>query len=157
MKIYELQKTTYMPVSIDKAWDFFSQAYNLEKITPRELDFKILTKLDVSRIYSGMKIHYKVRPLMKIPVTWVTEIKEVEAPYKFIDKQLKGPYSLWEHTHLFEEVPGGVKMTDIVAYALPLGWLGIFMHSLIVKKKLDRIFSYREEVIVKLFGEYRPQ
>lgn len=155
MRIYNLQKTTYMPITIDQAWDFFSLAGNLEKITPKELDFRIIAKPDVPRIFSGMRIQYKVRPLMNIAVKWETEIREVDAPYKFMDKQLKGPYALWEHTHLFEEVPGGVKMTDTVSYALPLGLLGVFAHNIVVKKKLDEIFSYREEVVRKMFGEYK--
>ncbi len=156
MNIYNLQKTTYMPISIEQAWDFFSLATNLEKITPKELDFRIIAKPDVPRIFSGMRIQYKVRPLLNIAVKWETEIREVDAPFKFMDKQLKGPYALWEHTHLFEEVPGGVKMIDTVSYALPLGWLGVFMHSIVVKKKLDEIFTYREQVVKDLFGEYKP-
>lgn len=156
MRIYQLQKTTYMPISIEQAWDFFSLATNLEKITPKELDFRIIAKPDFPRIFSGMRIKYKVRPLLNIAVKWETEIREVDAPFKFMDKQLKGPYALWEHTHLFEEVPGGVKMIDTVSYALPLGWLGIFMHSVVVKKKLDEIFTYREQVVKDLLGEYKP-
>lgn len=156
MNIYTLQKTTYMPISIEQAWDFFSLAGNLEKITPKELDFRIIAKPDVPRIFSGMRIQYKVRPLLNIAVKWETEIREVDAPFKFMDKQLKGPYALWEHTHLFEEVQGGVKMTDTVSYALPLGLLGVFMHNIVVKKKLDEIFTYREKVVKDLFGEYNP-
>lgn len=155
MNIYTLQKTTYMPISIEQAWDFFSLASNLEKITPKELDFRIIAKPDVPRIFSGMRIQYKVRPLLNIAVKWETEIREVDAPFKYMDKQLKGPYALWEHTHLFEEVPGGVKMTDTVSYALPLGWLGVFMRNIVVKKKLEEIFTYREKVVKDLFGEYK--
>ncbi len=155
MNIYNLQTTTYMPISIEQAWDFFSLASNLEKITPKELDFRIIAKPDVPRIFSGMRIQYKVRPLLNIAVKWETEIGEVDAPFKFMDKQLKGPYALWEHTHLFEEVPGGVKMTDVVSYALPLGWLGMLMHNIVVKKKLEEIFTYREKVVKDLFGEYK--
>ncbi len=155
MNIYTLQKTTYMPISIEQAWDFFSLASNLEKITPKELDFRIIAKPDVPRIFSGMRIQYKVRPLLNIAVKWETEILEVDAPFKFMDKQLKGPYAMWEHTHLFEEVPGGVKMTDTVSYALPLGWLGLFMHNIVVKKKLEEIFTYREKVVKDLFGEFK--
>jgi ligand-binding SRPBCC domain-containing protein len=102
-----------------------------------------------------MKIEYRVRPLFNIPMGWTTEIKKVSAPFRFTDKQIKGPYALWEHTHTFEQVPGGVKMTDEVDYALPFGWLGIFAHALIVKNKLKDIFNFREQTLTKFFGEYK--
>ncbi len=157
MKIYNLHREQYLPVSVAEAWQFFSQAKNLSKITPEEMGFVVLTQLDDSPIYSGMKIDYTVRPLFKIPMRWTTVIKKVDAPNKFMDKQLKGPYSLWEHTHTFEQVAGGVKMTDDVQYALPLGWLGILAHWLVVGSKLKNIFDFREETLNKYFGVYKKQ
>ncbi len=156
MKTYHFRTETLMPISIDEAWDFFSLANNLEKITPPEVQFETITILGNTRLRNGLRIHYKLRPLFNIPMKWETEIREVNAPVKFMDKQMKGPYAFWEHTHLFEEIPGGVRMTDEVAYALPLGWLGIFMHSIVVRKKLNKIFQYREGVVRQLFGEYKP-
>ena len=157
MKIYNLHREQFLPISLKDAWDFFSHAKNLSKITPEEMGFVVLTELDDSPIYSGMKIDYTVRPLFKIPMHWTTEIKKVDAPYKFTDKQLKGPYALWEHTHTFEQVSGGVKMTDDVQYAIPLGWLGILAHGLVVKNKLKNIFDFREETLNKYFGVFKKQ
>ena len=100
-----------------------------------------------------MLIEYRVKPLLGISMKWVTEITGVDAPHVFTDRQLKGPYALWEHTHRFERVKGGVEMTDEVKYALPLGWLGRFAHVLVVKNKLKQIFDFRTEALEKLFGE----
>lgn len=155
MKIYQLQKETLLPLTIDEAWDFFSVAANLEKITPPEVKFQTLTKLGGTRLRNGLKIKYKLRPLLNIPLSWETEILKVNAPNQFMDKQLKGPYALWEHTHTFTTIDGGVKMTDSVSYAMPLGWLGIFVHWILIRKKLDQIFGYREAVLRKMFGEFR--
>ncbi len=142
-----------MPIAA--AWDFFSLASNLEKITPPKMKFRTTTDLGDGRLFDGMKIGYKLTPLLNIPVRWETEILQVNAPYKFMDKQHKGPYALWEHTHTFMTVEGGVKMTDKVDYALPLGWLGVFMHAIVVKRKLTGIFDFREATLKRLFGEYR--
>jgi len=155
MKIYHLHREQYLPVTIDEAWNFFSAAQNLSKITPPEMGFVILTDLKDEPIYHGMKIDYTVKPLFGIPLHWTTAIGRVNAPYKFTDSQTKGPYSLWEHTHTFEKVQGGVKMTDDVKYALPLGILGQMAHSIIVRQKLEHIFKFREGILRKIFGTYK--
>ena len=151
MKKNTLHREQFIPISIKEAWDFFSQAKNLEKITPKDMAFVVLTELDDKPIYDGMKIEYKVRPLLGIPMRWTTEITGVAAPYRCPDKQLTGPYAVWEHTHTFQEAPGGINMTDHVVYSLPLGWIGTLAHKLIVKKKLEDIFNFREETLNNYF------
>jgi len=152
MKTNTLHREQFLPITIQEAWDFFSQAKNLEKITPKDMGFTVLTELDDKPIYNGMKIDYTVRPLFRIPMHWTTEIISVTAPFRFTDKQIKGPYSLWEHTHTFQIVPGGIHMTDDVVYSLPLGWLGAIAHKLIVKNKLDQIFKFRATALNNYFG-----
>ena len=155
MAIHHLSKEQYLPITIKEAWDFFSSPANLAKITPPELGFVVLTKFNGEPIYTGMEIDYIVKPLFSIPLRWKTGITWVMEPNTFIDTQLKGPYKIWEHTHTFTSVPGGVKMNDEVKYELPLGFLGEIAHVLIVKKKLEEIFSFRFETMIKLFGEYK--
>jgi ligand-binding SRPBCC domain-containing protein len=152
MKVYTLYREQFLPISIDKAWDFFSTPNNLSKITPDDMGFTVVTKLEDESIYEGMNIEYRVKPLLGITMKWITEIGTVQPPYKFTDKQLKGPYSLWEHTHNFKEQAGGVLMTDEVKYAIPLGILGQFMHVIMVKKRLSDIFDFRAETLKKYFG-----
>ncbi len=157
MTKYTLNREQYLPIPIEEAWAFFSSAKNLAKITPGEMQFEVLTKLTDEPIYTGMEINYIVRPLLNVPLKWTTEITDVTPPFIFKDRQLKGPYSLWEHTHVFARVPGGVKMTDEVKYALPLGILGGIMHSIIVRKKLEDIFNFREKALTGLFGQYKNE
>src|SRR4051812_9289076 len=121
MKIYQFRKEQFLHATIAEAWDFFSLPYNLDKITPPQVKFKTITDLGDARLHNGMKIRYTLRPLLNIRMTWETVILEVNAPHRFIDKQLKGPYAFWEHTHTFREADGGVIMTDEVKYALPFG------------------------------------
>lgn len=151
MKIFEYEAEQLLPITIDEAWLFFSSAKNLSLITPPEMAFKILTPLDNSEIHEGMLIDYQVRPLFGIPLKWQTQIIKVNKPFFFTDLQLKGPYSIWEHTHTFTETNNGVLMHDLVRYQLPFGFLGLIAHQAIVKKKIKGIFDYRKTVLNKIF------
>lgn len=149
--MYQLKREQTIPVSIEKAWDFFSSPRNLEVITPKEMGFVIKTELP-EKMYSGLLIDYSVRPILGIPMPWRSEIMAVKEHVSFVDEQRRGPYKIWHHEHYFEEVEGGVKMTDIVDYKLPLGFLGTIAHGLFVKKKLESIFDYRYKKVEELFG-----
>jgi ligand-binding SRPBCC domain-containing protein len=92
-----------------------------------------------------------VKPLLSIPVRWITEITHVREPYFFVDEQRFGPYTFWHHQHHFKEVPGGIEMSDIVSYALPFGPLGALVRELLVKHQLNTIFAYRRAVLEKMF------
>jgi ligand-binding SRPBCC domain-containing protein len=152
MKVYKLHREQFLPITVEQAWAFFSTPNNLVKITPGDMAFVIVSDLKDASIYEGMHIEYRVKPLLGIPVKWITEIGAVQNNYKFVDMQIQGPYALWEHTHTFEKVDGGVMMTDDVRYALPLGVLGQLGHMLLVKKKLEDIFDFREKAIKQFFG-----
>jgi len=102
-------------------------------------------------MYEGLMIEYTVKPLLGIPMNWITEIKTVKELEFFVDEQRKGPYKIWHHEHHFKEVDGGVEMTDIVSYELPLGILGRIMHPFVVQKKLEEIFDFRFKAVEELF------
>lgn len=116
------------------------------------MGFEILGNLKPEKMYAGQIISYIVKPLAGIPMTWVTEITHVNEPHFFVDEQRFGPYRFWHHQHQFREIPGGVLMTDIIHYAIPLGPLGIIANSLIVKGELEKIFGFRKKTLESLFG-----
>lgn len=151
MKIYKLERHQFVPIAIDQAWDFFSSPRNLKKITPDYLGFEITSDLQ-EKMYAGMIITYLVKPILGIPLRWMTEIKQVQEPNFFVDEQRVGPYKIWHHEHHFSEVDGGVDMKDIVHYAMPLGIIGRMAHAIQVKKQLNDIFNYRISAINKEFG-----
>ena len=153
--IHQYKSEVFLPIQINTAWDFFSSAKNLSKITPPEMDFKMLTELGDTEVYEGMIIDYTVKPLFGLALKWQTEIFSVTKPFCFTDRQVKGPYSIWEHTHTFSETDGGVLMKDEVKYKLPLGILGDLISYLIVKKKIENIFKYREGALNKIFKTNR--
>jgi ligand-binding SRPBCC domain-containing protein len=144
-----------MPCSLDEAWQFFSSPANLVKITPGSFGFKMISKHHGETMYPGQIIEYKVKPLLGIPLYWMTEITHVKDKEFFVDEQRYGPYSLWHHQHLFREIEGGVEMTDIVHYKLPMWFIGDFANALFVKKKLEGVFQYRFERVEEMFGKWK--
>ena len=152
MKIYQINTKQNLPISVKEAWEFLSSPNNLAEITPKYMNFKILSGADKS-IFAGQIIQYKVTPVLGITLKWVTEITHVKQNEYFVDEQRFGPYSLWHHKHFIKEIDGGIEMEDIVDYKIPFGFLGQIAHSLFIEKKLRQIFNYREEKLVKLFGK----
>lgn len=148
--MYKYRSAHWLPISIAEAWKFFSSPNNLSLITPPEMEFRILTTLE-SEIYEGMIIDYSVKPLFGIAVRWRTEICKVEAGQHFTDRQLKGPYKVWEHTHTFTESNGGVIMSDELKYQLHLSFVGRIAHHLFVRNKIESIFSYRRNALKRMF------
>ena len=155
MKIYSLHSKQLIPISLHDAWEFFSSPANLKIMTPPHIGFEITSEFSNEKMYCGQIITYIVTPLAGIPLSWVTEITHVQEPNYFVDEQRFGPYALWHHKHFFKEIKGGVEMTDLVHYALPLGFLGRVANSLIVRKQLDSIFEFRSAKLQELFGKIK--
>lgn len=154
MKTYTLNWQQDIPVTLDEAWAFFSSPLNLAKITPPGMGFRITSDFNAhTKMYEGMLISYIVKPLFGIGMNWVTEITHIH-PRKqyFIDEQRFGPYAMWHHEHHFEEIEGGIRMTDRLTYAIPYGAIGKLANRVLVRKEIDRIFTYREKAIIQLFG-----
>lgn len=155
-RIHQLKSIQKLPVSLQDAWTFFSDANNLLTITPPFLNLKVTNELFGDKVYPGQIIKYRVKPMAGIGVSWVTEITHLEEERYFVDEQRKGPYKLWHHQHHFKAIEGGTEMTDIVHYAIPFSIIGEAFHPL-VKKKLMEIFSYRFNKINELFGSWPGQ
>jgi len=153
VKTYLLKTEQAIPVSIEKAWDFFSSPLNLAKITPDEMKFVVTSNYTAeTKVYAGMIITYKISPLLGIQMDWMTEITHVKEGEYFVDEQRFGPYALWHHQHHFKEIEGGIIMTDILNYAIPFGAIGRLTNTLFVGKKIRQIFEFRRRAIEELFG-----
>lgn len=147
-----LSRQQWLPISLDEAWDFFSSPNNLNEITPEDMVFEI--KSDVpDKMYRGMFIVYAIRPVLNIPMKWVTEITHVEDKKFFVDEQRLGPYNIWHHEHHFEEKDGGVLMTDILHYDVGKSILGRVASKLYVDKKVAHIFDYRYKILEAHFAK----
>ena len=150
--MYSLTTVQKLPVPLSQAWDYFSSPDNLADITPDEMGFVIRSAKTGNKMYAVQIIEYTVKPLLGIPVYWMTEITHVEDQKFFVDEQRYGPYSLWHHQHHFKPIEGGVEMTDIVHYKIPFWFIGDIANSLLVKKKLADIFTFRKQKVAELFG-----
>ena len=149
--MHQFKAEQFLPINKREAWDFFSSPKNLSLITPPEMDFKIISKLNGEEIFEGMKIDYTVKPLFGIAIHWQTEICKVENQRYFTDRQVKGPYKIWQHTHTFSEIKGGVLMHDVVNYKLPFGFIGRALNSIFIRRKIETIFEYRKNILNNLF------
>lgn len=138
MKTYRLTREQFVPLAMDEVFAFFADAHNLERLMPPWLHFEILTPSPVE-MGAGTLIDFKLR-LHGIPVRWQSEIIVWQPPHRFLDRQVRGPYRLWIHTHTFERMGGGTLATDTVEYAVRGGdWV----KRLFVRPDLERIFDFR--------------
>ena len=149
MKVYKLKFKQVINSSLDDVFSFFSNPENLSKITPKKLGFNILTPTPI-KMKEGQLIDYSIKLLGK-KIRWRTMITEYIPKVKFVDQQLKGPYSMWHHTHEFRDVDGKVEMTDEIYYVMPFGLLGRLVNFLFVSRDLNNIFKHRVEIINKIF------
>lgn len=152
MPIHTLTAHQIIPSTPERAWEFFSNPRNLATITPPDLGFEIVTPDLPKRIHAGMMIEYRVRPLLGIPVTWLTEITHVQEEKSFVDEQRVGPYAIWHHEHHFRDLGDGrVELLDRVTYRLPFQPFGDLAHGLLVRPRIVGIFAFRKRKVDELF------
>ena len=142
---------TFLAKPLREVFEFFSEARNLEAITPPWLQFRV-TNQSTPKITEGTLIDYRLK-IHGVPVNWQSKITDWDEGRSFADTQIKGPYRSWHHTHSFKEFGGGTLMTDRVLYSLPLGTLGQMAGGWKVASDVQDIFSYRKTAIEKLLGE----
>jgi hypothetical protein len=136
---------------IEEVFAFFERPENLSRITPDSLGFHILTPSPIA-MGVGTVIDYTIK-ILGLRRHWTTLIAEYDRPRKFVDIQLKGPYTFWHHTHTFEPADGGTRIIDEVRYIVPFGPLGRIANALIIRRQLERIFAFRERVMENMFLE----
>lgn len=152
MNVKFKQWETFIPRPLNEVWEFFSRPENLNDITPEDMSFQIMTDLEGQSMYQGMIIQYKVSPFPGVKMNWTTEITHVKEGSYFIDEQRFGPYALWHHQHHFYEQDNGVLMKDLLHYKVPYGIIGTLADFILVDKRVEEIFRYREKAIRKIFN-----
>lgn len=150
MMLNTLERKQFIKRPLKEVFAFFATPENLARLTPRSLDFQVLTPSPIE-MKAGTLFDYQIR-LAGLPVRWTTLIDAYDPPRRFVDVQLKGPYSYWHHTHTFEEKDGGTEVTDRVVYLMPFGLLGNLLNSIWVRRDLEHIFKYRKKVIGEIFS-----
>jgi ligand-binding SRPBCC domain-containing protein len=148
--VHILTREQIVPGDPDTVFAFFSDAANLEAITPAWLRFRIVSPQPI-RMAAGTLIEYRLE-LHRVPIRWLTRIESWEPGRRFVDVQLRGPYRLWHHTHAFDPHRDGTLVRDTIRYALPLGPLGRLAHVAFVRRDLERIFDHRHAEIARRLG-----
>lgn len=121
-------------------------------ITPPKLQMTTTSHIP-EKMYRGEIITYTIKPILGVPMNWVTEITHVKEGYEFIDEQRFGPYKFWHHLHTFKEVVGGVEISDLVHYGLPFGPFSSMINEMMIKSQLEKIFNFRSTILREKFGE----
>ena len=147
---HTLRREQRLDGPLDDVFGFFADAGNLEAITPPWLGFEIVTPRPID-MGAGTLIEYRLT-LHRVLIRWLTEITVWEPGVRFVDRQVRGPYRLWEHEHRFEPWVGGTVIRDRVRYALPLGVLGAIAHRAFVRRDLERIFDFRRQEVQRRLG-----
>src|SRR5262249_3254886 len=152
MAVHRLERTQIVPISTEKAFGFFSDPGNLEKLTPDSVHFQF-AEPPPDKLSPGSILRYRLR-LYAVPVNWRTRIESVDEPNEFVDVQEKGPYASWRHTHRFRTIDAThTEIRDQVEFTMPLGILGEIAYRTFVARSLRQIFDYREEALRTLFPE----
>ena len=124
------------------------------------LDFFVLEASDYVESLDGLEslvdeastlIDYRLQ-LNGIPIGWQSRIENWQPARRFIDTQVKGPYSYWHHAHEFIPLANGTLMRDVVRCRLPFGWLGSVVAGRKVESRVNQIFSYRSTRIAERFA-----
>lgn len=151
VKYKEWQQRISRPLA--EVWQFFSRPENLDEMTPGDVKFQILSDISGQEMFAGMIIDYTIRPILNIPLYWVTEITHVKEGEYFIDEQRVGPYAMWHHQHLFFPQPdGSTLMVDKLHYRVGMGPLGSLANALFVERKVEEIFQFRRQAVEQFFG-----
>ena len=145
-----IESDIWLPRPLDEVFAFFSNAANLEVLTPPWLHFRILTPKPIA-MHNGTLIDYSIR-VHGMPISWQSEITDWNPPHRFVDVQRRGPYTEWVHTHSFADVNGGTRVADSVAFDVPFA----FAAGWFVKRDVERIFAFRTEALKKRFAPPTP-
>ncbi len=150
--MHKLQQEQILPITLEEAWNFFATPKNLNEVTPKDLVFEITSEVP-NKMYEGLIITYKIKPMLNIPINWATEITHIKEMEFFVDEQRKGPYNIWHHEHHFKAVSNGVLMTDILHYDIGKSIFGWIAGKLFVHQQVKKIFSYRYKVLEEYFKQ----
>ncbi len=149
--MYILRRKQYFKASLEETWAFLKNPFNLNHITPPELNFEIVSKVP-EEMFNGMIIEYSIRIPRIGKQKWITEIKHIRQNHSFVDEQRIGPYTFWYHYHELKSQTSGVISFDTVYYLPPFGVFGKVLHALYIKKQLHKIFDFRRDKLAEILG-----
>ena len=151
MKIYQLYRQQHLNLSVQVACDFFSSPYNLNDITPEFFHVSIISKVP-EKIYAGLLLNYQMKAVFGIPMSWLSEISHCDELKRFVYEQRIGPFKFWSHEVCLTETQDGIALEDIMCCAMPIGWLGQIINTVLIANKLEQIFDTRRDYLASKWG-----
>jgi ligand-binding SRPBCC domain-containing protein len=151
MADYILERRVWLPRPRPEVFEFFADPRNLERIHPAWARPRWLAP-PPARLAAGVVLDFRAAGL---PGRWRVIVREFDAPFRFVDAQLRGPFARWEHRHRFTEGAegeGGTWVEDRVTYRLPLGPLGRLVHTVRAGRQVLQLFDYRDRRLRDLLG-----
>lgn len=145
----QFQSTQTFPRPLAEVFAFFQRLANLELITPPELNLRVEEGPDLLQLGSRLRLRAR---RWGVPQVILSEIVAFEPNVSFTDRQIEGPFRQWSHTHRFEEVPEGTRVTDVIEYEPPGGLLGLVVSAGMIDRDLTWIFDYRRRKLAELLG-----
>lgn len=151
MTVHHLYRRQHLAMTRQQAWDFFSSPYFLNEITPDFFHVRIESAVP-AKIYGGLLICYRMRAVLPLSMTWVSDVSHCDEPHRFVYRQLLGPFKFWSHEVCISDSENGIVLEDIVYYAMPFGWLGELFHKLLIGDRLQQIFTHRAHCLQIKWG-----
>jgi ligand-binding SRPBCC domain-containing protein len=166
--IQRVQFEQWIPVPLDRVFQFFSDPHNLPRLMPPELAAEIerIERVPPPGVNEpggastaagvGTRITLTVRLLPPLPLRtpWVARIVEFEPGHHFTDVQEKGPFRHWRHRHAFESArragEDGTVVRDDLEYDVGFGVLGDAVARWFVAGRLRQTFEERQRRLEEL-------
>jgi len=140
LKTHIYEKSTVMKTTIEKMVGFHNDPKALTQLSPPPIFIRI--KQDNRTSLSNGDLYFTLW-FAFIPIAWHVQHEEGPTEHSFADRMLSGPMGYWRHEHIFEEVDGGVKLTDRVTIAHKSGLQGLLTRLMFDGIPLRFLFFYR--------------
>lgn len=147
MKTKTFVKKTHIDAPVDEVFKWHSRQGALERLSPPWDPVLVIERRGGINKRARVVLEMKAGPF---PYRWIAEHTDYEENRLFRDRQVRGPFSSWVHTHCFEtDGPDASFFEDRIDYALPFYPFGNLIGGLSVNAKLSRIFKYRHATTVQ--------
>lgn len=134
------EKSSIMKTTMEKMIAFHEDPNALRNLTPPPIFMQLHEDNRTSNTEGDLKFTLW---FVFIPIKWHAEHQEGPTKTSFADMQLSGPMAYWRHEHIFEEVEGGIKLTDRVTLAHQAGIKGLLTRLMFDGLPLQILFFYR--------------
>ncbi len=152
----EITFSSPMPVAASELFAWHAREGAFQRLAPPWLPVELVSS---EGIRNGQRAVIKLGP-KPTQITWVAEHQGYIEGLQFQDRQVRGPFGSWLHTHRMEPTDETTsRLVDQIVYQLPLGPLGALGNG-VLRAQLEEQFAYRHRITandLKLHQRYNPE